>query len=89
MTPMNRPTFRSESSSDARLAPARPAALAHRAARGACALLAAAALSGCAGMTFQFANTLGYPGSGQGSGGARPPVDLYDPASPVNIWNIL
>ncbi len=88
---MNRPTFRSDSGAapaDRRFR-ARPAAVTGRAVRGAGALFAALALSGCAGMTFQLANTVGYTGTHSGRGVTPAPIDLSDPASPVNIWNIL
>lgn len=48
----------------------------------AAALLASAALGGCANMSFQFANTA--PGSAR-----ERYFDAYDPGSPVNVWNIL
>lgn len=60
---------------------------ARRTARALSVVLAATALSGCAGMTFQFANTAGYSSGGR-VGVGRPPIDVYDPASPVNVWNV-
>lgn len=66
--------------------PRRPAAPRPRSAVArrtlAAALLACAALGGCANMSFQFANTA--PGSAR-----ERFFDAYDPGSPVNVWNVL
>jgi hypothetical protein len=48
----------------------------------AAALLACAALGGCANMSVQFANTA--PGNAR-----ERYFDAYDPGSPVNVWNVL
>jgi hypothetical protein len=45
-------------------------------------LAAALALSGCAGLEFQWANTGSIPTL------ERRVMDLYDPMSPVNVWNV-
>lgn len=42
----------------------------------------ALALAGCAGLEFQWANT------GSAATLERRIVDLYDPMSPVNAWNV-
>ena len=46
---------------------------------------ALAALTGCAGYEFQFANTQYTSGS---TGSPTNYHSLTDPASPVNIWNV-
>ena len=45
-------------------------------------LAAALALCGCAGLEFQWANT------GSSAKLERRMLDLYDPMSPVNVWNV-
>jgi hypothetical protein len=50
--------------------------------RTAAALVAALALPACANLEFQWANT-GSPAKLE-----RRMLDLYDPMSPVNVWNV-
>jgi hypothetical protein len=61
---------------------ARPLGALARVARLAAPIAAALALSACAGLEFQFANT------GSASTLERRMLDLYDPMSPVNVWNV-
>jgi hypothetical protein len=53
-----------------------------RLARVAAPVAAALALSACAGLEFQWANTASAPTL------ERRVLDLYDPMSPVNVWNV-
>lgn len=53
-----------------------------RLARVAVALVAALALPACANLEFQWANT-GSPAKLE-----RRMLDLYDPMSPVNVWDV-
>jgi hypothetical protein len=50
--------------------------------RAAAALVAALALPACANLEFQWANT-GSPAKLE-----RRMIDLYDPMSPINVWNV-
>ena len=61
--------------------PGRPTTLS-RLARAAVPVAAALALSGCAGLQFEWANT------GSVSKLERRMIDLYDPLSPINVWTV-